>query len=359
MTFPIHRMRRLRSHPWSREMVRETRLHPAELIQPFFVGEGKGAVNGGGKGHGRRDPVSSMPGVEQLSIDTLVEDCKAVEELGLGAVLLFGLPAKKDSTGSGGYADDGIVPRALRALKEACPRLFLIADVCLCEYTDHGHCGILEERPLGSGHGKGHGKVGAKGGERSPQAREASVQNDPTLALLGKEAVAYARAGADMVAPSAMMDGQVAAIRQALDASGFEGTPILSYAAKFASGFYGPFREAADSAPQFGDRRTYQMDPANAREALRETALDIEEGADMVMVKPALSYLDVIRSVADMSPVPVAAYNVSGEYSMVKAAAEKGWIDGDRVALEILTSIRRAGADVIISYHAREIAGRL
>lgn len=320
MTFPLHRMRRLRGQPWAREMVRETRLHKSLLIEPFFVGEGKG----------RREPIGAMPGVFQLSIDTLVEECAISKELGIGAVILFGLPGKKDPVGSEGYSPEGIIARAIRSLKKALPELYVIADVCLCEYTDHGHCGVVE--------------------------KSGTLLNDATLELLSRESVVYAQAGADMVAPSAMADGQVRAIRQALDGGGFETLPILSYAAKYASAFYGPFREAAQSAPQFGDRRAYQMDPANVREALREVELDLEEGADMVMVKPALSYLDVLRRVADRSPVPVAAYNVSGEYSMVKAAADRGWVDGNRILMEILTSIHRAGADVIITYHAREAA---
>jgi len=323
--FPLHRMRRLRGSAWSREMVRETRLHPSMLVEPLFVREGKG----------RRDPVEAMPGVHQLSIDELVKECARSRELGIGAVLLFGLPATKDAVGSEGYSEAGIIPRAIRELKRELPDLYVVADVCLCEYTDHGHCGVLS------------------------QDSRRTLLNDPTLELLARESVVYAQAGADMVAPSAMMDGQVGAIRAALDRHGFESLPIMSYAAKYASGFYGPFREAAGSAPQFGDRRGYQMDPANAREALREVALDIEEGADVVMVKPALSYLDILRRVAERSAVPVAAYNVSGEYAMVKAAAERGWIDGERVALEILTSIRRAGADIIITYHAREAARAL
>ena len=326
MPFPLHRMRRLRGQAWAREMVRETRLHPSHLIEPFFVKEGSR----------RRDPIASMPGVLQLTVDTLVEECKTSHDLGVGSVILFGLPATKDAHGSQGYAEDGIVPKAIRALKKAVPSLHVIADVCLCEYTDHGHCGLLPK-----------------------DAARGSVLNDATLDLLGREGVAYAASGADMVAPSAMMDGQVQAIRRALDTKGFESIPILSYAAKYASAFYGPFRDAAQSAPKVGDRREYQMDPANVREALREVDLDIEEGADMVMVKPALSYLDVLRRVAERSPVPVAAYNVSGEYAMVKAAAERGWIDGERIALEILLSIRRAGADVILTYHAREAARAL
>jgi porphobilinogen synthase len=304
-------------------MARETRIHPAALIEPFFVGEGTR----------RRDPVAAMPGVFQLSIDSLVEECAAARGAGIGAVLLFGLPGAKDAAGSEGTSAKGIIPRAVRALKKALPELYVIADVCLCEYTDHGHCGVL-----------------------SPGPGEPRVLNDPTLELLARASVAYADAGADMVAPSAMMDGQVRAIREALDGRGLADVPIMSYAAKYASAFYGPFREAAESAPRSGDRRGYQMDPANAREALREVDLDIEEGADVVMVKPALPYLDVLRRVAERSSVPVAAYNVSGEYSMLKAAAERGWIDEKRAVLEVLTSIRRAGADVIITYHAREAA---
>jgi porphobilinogen synthase len=302
-------------------MVRETRLQPSRFVEPFFVKEGKG----------KRDPVGAMPGVFQLTTDALIKECAQAQELGIGAVILFGIPSKKDAVGSEGYSDAGIVPRAVRELKKALPDLYVIADVCLCEYTDHGHCGVV-----------------------SPDSGR--LLNDPTLELLAKESVVYAEAGVDMVAPSAMADGQVKAIRQALDDSGLENLPIMSYAAKYASGFYGPFREAAGSAPQFGDRHAYQMDPGNAREALREVELDLEEGADVVMVKPALSYLDILRRVAERSPVPVAAYNVSGEYSMVKAAAERGWVDGERLALEILTSIRRAGADIIITYHAREVA---
>ena len=326
MPFPLHRMRRLRGQSWARAMVRETRLHPSQLIEPFFVKEGTR----------RRDPIPSMPGIFQLSIDTLVEECKVSNALGIGAVILFGLPGAKDPRGGEGYAEDGIVPRAIRELKKVIPDLYVITDVCLCEYTDHGHCGILPGK-----------------------ATQGSVMNDPTIDLLGQQSVVHAASGADMVAPSAMMDGQVQAIRKALDSRGFDSIPILSYAAKYASAFYGPFRDAAQSAPKFGDRREYQMDPANVREALREVDLDIEEGADLVMVKPALSFLDVLRRVAERSPVPVAAYNVSGEYAMVKAAAERGWIDGDRIAMEILLSIRRAGADVILTYHAREVARAL
>ncbi len=319
MAFPIDRPRRLRDSKVLRAMVRETRLDVSELIEPLFVLPARKA----------RRAIPSMPGQYQLGIEDLVKHCAASQDLGIGAAILFGLPAKKDPRGSGGYARDGVVPRAIRALKRALPDLAVIADVCLCEYTSHGHCGIV---------------------------RDGRLLNDETLKLLAREAVVYAEAGADVVAPSAMADGQVQAIRAALDRAGHAGTPILSYAAKYASGFYGPFREAAASAPAFGDRRGYQMDPANRREALREVALDVEEGADMVMVKPALAYLDVLAAVKRASPVPVAAYNVSGEYAMVKAAAAKGWIDEARVALEILTGIRRAGADAILTYHARDAA---
>jgi porphobilinogen synthase len=319
MGFPIERLRRLRGGGTIRKMVRETRLDPAELIEPYFVVPRRKA----------REPIGSMPGQYQLGFDDLVKECEKSSKLGIGAVILFGIPKKKDAQGTEGYARDGVVPRAIRALKRALPDLCVIADVCLCEYTNHGHCGIV------------------KGGE---------LLNDPSLKLLARCAVAYAGAGADMVAPSAMADGQVAAIREALDGAGHSGIPILSYAAKYASAFYGPFRQAAESAPAFGDRRGYQMDPANRREALREVMLDIEEGADLVMVKPALAYLDVISEVKEMSPVPVAAYNVSGEYSLVKAAARKGWIDEARITLEILTGIKRAGADLILTYHARDAA---
>ncbi len=319
MTFPITRLRRFRATPALRALVRETTLEPGDLVAPLFVCHGEKT----------RRPIASMPGHAQLSVDEAVREARELAELGVGGVILFGLPSKKDALGSEAYAKDGIVPWALRAMKAAVPDLILWADVCLCEYTDHGHCGVLH-------------------GER--------VDNDRTLPLLARAAVAYAQAGADIVAPSDMMDGRVGAIRRALDEASLADTPIVSYAAKYASAFYGPFREAADSAPQFGDRRAYQMDPANGEEALREVALDLEEGADMVMVKPALPYLDVIRSVKDQFGVPVAAYNVSGEFAMLKAAAERGWLDGERAALEALTAIRRAGADVIITYHAKEIA---
>ena len=300
-------------------MVRETALEPSDFIYPLFVVEGRGV----------RRPIGSMPGVFNLSVDNAVEESKQARSLGVDSVILFGIPDAKDPLGSGAYAKDGVVQKAIRAIKESTPELQVMADVCLCEYTDHGHCGVV------------------KGGE---------VQNDETLGLLGRMAVSCAEAGADVIAPSDMMDGRVAAIRKALDESGHPQTPILSYAAKYASGFYGPFREAAQSAPQFGDRRGYQMDPGNVREALKEVAMDLEEGADMVMVKPALSYLDVIRAVRERFHVPVAAYNVSGEYAMVKAAAQNGWIDYQRVMMEILTSIRRAGADLILTYHALDAA---
>jgi porphobilinogen synthase len=319
MTFPTTRLRRFRATPALRALVRETTLEPGDLVAPLFVCTGRGV----------RRPIASMPGHAQRSVDEAVKEARELAALGVGGVILFGIPEQKDATGSAGYDANGIVPIALRALKDSAPGLLLWADVCLCEYTDHGHCGVLR-------------------GDR--------VDNDATLPLLAKASVAYAKAGADIVAPSDMMDGRVGAIRRALDENGLSETPIVSYAAKYASAFYGPFREAAESAPRSGDRRGYQMDPANGDEALREVALDLEEGADMVMVKPALPYLDVIRRVKDRFGVPVAAYNVSGEYSMLKAAAERGWLDGERAALESLTSIRRAGADVILTYHAKEIA---
>jgi porphobilinogen synthase len=300
-------------------MVRETRLSPSDFIYPLFVCEGKGI----------RNEIPSMPGNYHLSVDNLIEEVQAAREDGVTAVILFGIPATKDARGSGAWDTAGIVQRSLTALKEKAAGVTLIADLCLCEYTDHGHCGIVEK---------------------------GDVANDPTLDLLTRGAVSLARAGAEIVAPSDMMDGRVGAIREGLDHAGLPGTVVMSYAAKYASAFYGPFREAADSTPQFGDRRGYQMDPANAREALREVALDIEEGADLVMVKPALPYLDVIRQVRDRFDVPVAAYNVSGEYSMVMAAVERGWLDRERVILESLTSIRRAGADLILTYFAREAA---
>jgi porphobilinogen synthase len=321
MSFPYERPRRLRRTERLRAMVRETTLSPANLIYPLFVAPGEGL----------RREIPSLPGCFHLSVDEVAREAEEVERLGIGGVILFGLPSAKDPVGSEGYADDGVVQKAVRAIRAACRELLVVTDVCLCEYTSHGHCGVVED------------------GE---------VQNDPTLALLARMAVSHAKAGAHIVAPSDMMDGRVGAIREGLDDAGYEALPILSYAAKYASAFYGPFREAADSAPQFGDRRGYQMDPANVREALREVALDVEEGADIVMVKPALPYLDVIRAVAETSDRPVAAYNVSGEYAMVKAAAARGWVDEDRMMREILTSIRRAGADVILTYHAKDFARR-
>jgi porphobilinogen synthase len=300
-------------------MVRETAVTPEHLIYPLFVVPGRGV----------RKEISSLSGCFHLSVDEIAREAREVESLGIAGVILFGLPEAKDPLGTQGYAENGVVPEAVRAIRAACRDLLVLTDVCLCEYTSHGHCGVIS-------------------GE--------DVQNDPTLELLARMAVVHAKAGAHMVAPSDMMDGRVGAIRRGLDGQGLTDTPILSYAAKYASGFYGPFRDAADSTPQFGDRRSYQMDPPNAREALAEVALDIEEGADMVMVKPALPYLDIIRRVRERFDVPVAAYNVSGEYAMVKAAAEKGWIDERRVATEILTSIRRAGADVILTYHAKDFA---
>ena len=298
-------------------MVRETPLSPDNFIYPLFVTFGKGV----------KKEIASMPGCHQESVDVVARHAREVFSLGVPSVILFGIPEQKDEIGSGAYDDHGIVQRAIRAIKNKVPELFVITDVCLCEYTSHGHCGVIEN---------------------------GSVMNDPTLELLATEAVSHAKAGADMVAPSDMMDGRVDAIRTALDEEGYSEVPIMSYAAKYASAFYGPFREAAESTPQFGDRRSYQMDPANRREALREVALDIEEGADIVMVKPALAYLDVISDVKDSFDLPVAAYNVSGEYSLIKAAGQLGWIDEERVMMEVLTSIRRAGADLILTYFAKE-----
>ena len=317
MSFPIHRPRRLRRSEAIRSLVRETRLTTAGFIYPMFVCPGTGV----------RKEVGSMPGVCQQSVDKCLEECKEVESLGIPAVILFGLPDTKDPRGASGLAKTGVVQRAVEAIKQAKLNLLVITDVCLCEYTDHGHCGVIEQ------------------GE---------VVNDVTLEILAQQALSHARAGADIVAPSDMMDGRVSAIRTLLDGHKFENVPILAYAAKYCSGFYGPFREAADSAPKIGDRRSYQMDPANAREAIKEVALDLEEGADMVMVKPALPYLDIIRMVKERFDVPVGAYNVSGEFAMVKAAAQKGWIDEKRVVLEILTGIQRAGADMILTYHAKD-----
>jgi porphobilinogen synthase len=319
MAFPATRLRRLRKTGVLRDLVRETRLSPADLVYPMFVQLGEG-----------RTPVEAMPGIERMSISNAVEDAGEAHALGIPAVLLFGIPAEKDEHGSGAYDDEGVVQLAVRALKEAHPELLVITDVCLCAYTSHGHCGVVVE--------------------------DGTVDNDLSLELLAKTAISHARAGADAVAPSDMMDGRVGALRAQLDAEGHKDLPIVAYSAKFASAFYGPFREAAASAPSFGDRRSYQMDPANSDEAVREALLDVEEGADMVMVKPALPYLDVIRRVKDAMRVPVAAYNVSGEYAMVKAAAAAGYLDERETVLEALTAIRRAGADVVITYHAKDVA---
>ncbi|MBD0364291.1 MAG: porphobilinogen synthase [Coleofasciculus sp. C3-bin4] len=321
--FPTHRPRRLRKSALLRRMVRENVLTTSDLIYPLFAVPGEGFAQ----------EVKSMPGVYQLSVDKIVEEAKEVYELGIPSIILFGIPEDKDIEATGAWHDCGIVQKAATAVKEAVPELVIIADTCLCEYTSHGHCGYLE--------------VGDLTGR---------VLNDPTLELLKKTAVSQAKAGADIIAPSGMMDGFVQAIREGLDEAGFEDTPILSYAAKYASAYYGPFRDAADSAPQFGDRRTYQMDPANAREALKEIELDIAEGADMLMVKPALAYMDVIYRVKEATNLPVAAYNVSGEYAMVKAAALNGWIDEERVVMETLIGFKRAGADLILTYHAKDAA---
>jgi porphobilinogen synthase len=325
MTFPANRMRRLRRSEPLRALVRETVLEPGDLVYPLFICPGKGV----------RNPVGSMPGVFNLSVDEAVREAEETAQLGIGGLLLFGLPESKDETGTGAWEENGIVQQALRALRlsPAAKKLVLIADVCLCEYTSHGHCGVV-----------------VKSGD------EFDVDNDPTLELLARTAVSQAKAGADVVAPSDMMDGRVAAIRKALDAAGLKQTPILSYASKFASAFYGPFREAADSAPQFGDRRSYQMDGANLREAMREIDLDIEEGADMILMKPAMPYLDVVRAARERVDVPIGAYQVSGEYSMLHAAFQRGWLDQNRAMLESLLGIRRAGADFIVTYFAKDAA---
>ncbi len=317
--FPVSRLRRLRRTPALRDMFRETRLSKEDFIYPLFVVEGAKI----------KKEIGSMPDNFQMSIDNILCECEELETLGINSILLFGIPQTKDAVGSGAYDANGIIQKALREIKKRFSEMLVITDVCLCEYTAHGHCGVVEN---------------------------GFVQNDKTLELLAKEALSHAENGADIIAPSDMMDGRVAAIRQKLDENGFPETPIMAYSAKFSSAFYGPFREAAESAPQFGDRKSYQMDFGNSDEAMREIALDIQEGADVVMVKPALSYLDLIRRAKDNFNVPIAAYNVSGEYSMIKAAAEKGWIDGEKVMLEVLTSIKRAGADVIITYFAKEAA---
>ncbi len=318
----IHRPRRLRRTAALREMTRETRLDPANLIYPLFVCPGEDV----------RREIKSMPGVFNLSIDELVKECEDARRVGVSSIIIFGLPESKDEQGSGAFAEDGVTQRAIRAIKREAPDLVVIADTCLCEYTSHGHCGVIED---------------------------GDVANDPTLDILARTAVSQAESGADIIAPSGMMDGMIAAIRAGLDAAGFTNTPVLSYAVKYASAFYGPFREAADSAPQFGDRRSYQMDPSNVREALREAELDVEQGADMLMVKPALPYLDVIRAVRERFNLPLAAYQVSGEYAQIKAAGRLGWIDEERVMMESLLGIKRAGADLILTYFAKDVIKRL
>ncbi len=319
MPFPLYRPRRLRESPLLRSMVRETALRVDDFVYPLFAVHGRGV----------REPIGSMPGPDRLSIDELLKECKDAASMGIPAVLLFGLPRDKDPRGTEAYADDGIIQQAVRAVKDTIPDLLVITDVCLCEYTSHGHCGVVED---------------------------GRVKNDPTLELIARTALSHAEAGADMVAPSDMMDGRVAAIREGLDEGGYPELPIMAYSAKYASAFYGPFREAADSTPQFGDRRSYQMDPANTLEAMREVALDVDEGADIVMVKPALPYLDVIARVKTEFGLPVAAYSVSGEYAMLKAAGQLGWLDEERAMLEALTGIRRAGADIVITYFAKDAA---
>jgi porphobilinogen synthase len=337
VSHPIRRPRRLRQSPALRAMVRETELNRGDFVYPLFVRHSGGA--------GQNDPkeIRSMPGVYQWPVDALAQEAESIARLGIPAVILFGIPEEKDPVGRENFAPEGVVQQAIRAIKGAVPEMVVMTDVCLCEYTDHGHCGLLN---TGSG--------------RDPHLPEGYVLNDPTLEVLGKVAVSHAQAGADIVAPSGMIDGMVAAIRSALDSGGFDNTPILSYAVKYASGFYGPFRDAAESPPKFGDRKSHQMDPANAREALKEVALDVEEGADMLMVKPALPYLDVIYRVRQAYPeLPLAAYNVSGEYSMLKAAAANGWLDERITVLEALTAIKRAGADLILTYHAKDAAAWL
>jgi porphobilinogen synthase len=361
MSFPVTRLRRLRQSEPLRSLVRETRLVPTNFIYPLFVCPGQRV----------RKEISSMPGVFNLSVDEAVKEAREAKSLGLGGIILFGLPEKKDEIASGAWADDGIVQRATRAIKQEVHDLTVVGDVCLCEYMSHGHCGIVKAKMTGRPAPVRSMKVGAATVSReqmlaagildyaeaaSASALDFEIENDATLDLLAKTSVSLAQAGMDVIAPSDMMDGRVGAIRKGLDQAGFANTPILSYAAKFASGFYGPFREAADSAPQFGDRRSYQMDGANLREAMREIALDIKEGADMIMVKPAMPYLDVIAEARRRFDVPIAAYQVSGEYSMLQAAIQNGWLDRDRVMLESLTSIRRAGAQIILTYFAKDAA---
>src|SRR5436305_2964449 len=342
MAFPVTRLRRLRQKEALRSMVRETRLTPEALVYPLFVCPGAGV----------RQVIASMPGVFNLSVDQAVREAQETQALGIPAVILFGLPEKKDELASGAWADNGIVQRATRAINRAVPELLVMADVCLCEYMSHGHCGVVKK---GSATGKAHPDGGSAAAVPA-RSLEYEIENDSTLEILARTAVSLAKAGADIVAPSDMMDGRVAAIRTALDRAEMQNIPILSYAAKFASAFYGPFRDAADSAPQFGDRRSYQMDGANLREALREIELDVEEGADMIMVKPAMPYLDVIAAAREQFDLPLAAYQVSGEYAMIEAAARNGWIDRERVIMESLMSIRRAGASIILTYYAKEAA---
>jgi len=323
--FPLTRLRRLRRTPTLRHLVRETELNLQDFVYPLFVKHG---IN-------RKDPIASMPGCYQLSPDHLPDEIRELQALGISSVLLFGIPEKKDGIGSDAYNDNGIMQQAIRIVKDVAPNLLVMSDICFCEYTDHGHCGIVEKDDLGT----------------------LDVHNDKTLALLAQQAQSHAKAGADIIAPSGMIDGQVSAIRQGLDEAGFTHVPILSYAVKYASALYAPFRHATEGAPQFGDRKTYQMDPANAKEALREVALDLQEGADLIMVKPAHAYLDIIFRIKQKYPhIPLAAYHVSGEFALIKAAAEKGWIDEKKVALEVLMGIKRAGADIIISYYAKELA---
>jgi porphobilinogen synthase len=351
--FPATRLRRLRASEPLRRLVRETRLSPEQLVYPLFVCPGERV----------RKPIASMPGVANLSVDELVKECREAYSLGIPAVILFGLPEKKDEVATGAWHEEGIVQRAARALKRELPELILIGDVCLCEYMSHGHCGVVLPKARAVSGSRvlttrsRNQSAAAAVAKAAEQAFE--IANDATLEILAKTSVSLVRAGIDIVAPSDMMDGRVAAIRKALDEAGFTSAPILSYAAKFASAFYGPFREAADSAPQFGDRRSYQMDPANRREALREIALDLKEGADMIMVKPALPYLDVIAAARGRFDAPIAAYQVSGEYAMIQAAAQNGWVDRDRIVMESLLSIRRAGADVILTYFAKDVAKML
>ena len=342
MSFPISRPRRLRKSEAFRSLVRETRLTPAGFVYPLFVCPGEGV----------RKEVRSMPGVFNLSVDEAVKEAQEVKSLGIPSVILFGLPESKDEQATGAWAEDGIVQQATRAIKREVPGVLVMGDVCLCEYMSHGHCGIVQKTPANR-------SVGAASTAQMSGVDEYEILNDESLEILAKTAVSQARAGIDIIAPSDMMDGRVAAIRDALDDDGFENVPILSYAAKFASGFYGPFREAADSAPQFGDRRSYQMDGANLREAMLEIELDLEEGADMIMVKPAMPYLDVISEARRRYDVPIAAYQVSGEYAMIKAAAQNNWIDHDRVMLESLQSIQRAGASIILTYFAKDVARML